>query len=712
MTKAFELNITPERMGLLYFDMPDEKVNLFNAEVLSELNNILDQIKNQDLSCLLIFSRKEGIFIAGADVREFLKIDTYELGMRASRGGQEVFHKLSLLPFPTIAVINGACMGGGTEMSLACTYRLATDHPRTRIALPEVRLGILPGWGGTQRLPKVTGLRNALDIILTGKNVNAARALKYGLIDKIVTAEWMEEQAVAFARSVVSGKIKLKIKKKSGNKLARFLLEGTPAGRSLLFKKARQKVVQTTGGHYPAPLKAVEVIQKTYAMPVEKGLLIEAQALAELILTPESRNLVSLFVRSDQIKKEINNALQKSGYRSIKKIAIAGAGENSGEIALLLAKKGYSVRLTDSDEAKIAQAFQQIGKGLNDLLAKKRINAYQYKQILHRISAAQDYSGFSGQDLIIENGEDNLPQKQRLLKEIARAISPEAILASTADVLKIENLGAVLEQKNSFVGIRFFKPVSRRLIAEITAGAQTDEKVLNSIAKFVLSLGKIPIITGDSPGFLVNRLLASYFAEAAAMLQEGISVEKIDRVMLKFGMEAGPFALMDELGADAVNRMLKNLKNESDTKIAESGLLEKMTENGLLGKKAKRGFYRYSGKKKKPEPGLKALVKSAENNQISAEKIQQRLVCLMVNEASRCLTNGVADSAKKVDLSAVLGAGFPPFLGGPLKFADNLGLKNIITLLNAFRKKYGVRFKPDATLSELADSDKTFHDFF
>jgi len=710
MSSAFTIEKIDERISILFFDLPGEKINKFSTAVMESFKDKVEELEQaKNIQCLLLMSKKPGIFIAGADVKEIQSINDEESGYKVGRAGQNIFTAFEKLPFKKIAVIDGACMGGGTELSLCCDYRLATDSGKTKIALPEVNLGILPGWGGTQRLPKLVGLQRALDIILTGKNLNAKRAWKSGVVDKIIPVEWVKEKALEFANEVLAGKAEKYTTKRKAKGAADVLLEKTPVGRSLIFSQAEKMLLKKTHGHYPAPLKALETIKKTYGMDLKDGLEIEAKALGELMATDISKNLVQLFFWTEEVKKENGTTSPDLKGHKIKKAAVLGAGVMGGGIAQLFASRNIPVRVKDISYEAVAKAYQQAADVLKAKVKKRRMTDLEFNQVMNRITATVEYSGFRSVDIVVEAIVEDLKIKKMVLAELEKQVNPETVIASNTSSLMIDDMAESLENRERFVGMHFFNPVHRMPLVEIVRGSKTSPEAIATVFSLVKKLGKTPIVVKDGPGFLINRLLLPYMVEAISLLEQGNSIQNIDKALLGFGMPMGPIELFDEVGIDVAWKVAKILQQTMGDRMAESDLLPGLLDDGRLGKKNGKGFYRYKDRKKEDDPAIDGYIHLKEKTILDKQEIIQRTVYPMVNEAARCLDEGIARSARDVDLGMIFGTGFAPFRGGLLRFADHEGLDKIVDILNEYTQNYGSRFTPSDSLIKIQKAGNGFY---
>ena len=698
MGKTFKLQKRDDGIGLLYFDLPGEKVNKFSTAVMQELKEVTAELKSEKLKCLVLMSAKKGVFIAGADVSEIRDMTDAKQAYNAGREGQEVFKAFGDLPYPTIAVIDGACMGGGLEISLACTYRVASDSPKTKIAFPEVNLGILPAWGGCTRLPRLIGIQRALNIILTGRSLNAKRALRSGVVDKVIAAEWAEEKALQFAAEIIAGKGK-KYKSKREQGFAAATMEKTSVGRNIIFSQAEKMVLKKSGGKYPAPLKALKVIKEGFGKSLEDGFELEAQALSELIPSPISKNLVQIYFWTEEVKKENGIGSSKAKARDVNKAGVLGAGVMGGGIAQLFASIGVDTRVKDINYDAVAKAYQQAANVLKEKVKKRRLSKEKYREIMLRISGTTDYTGFANTDLVVEAIVENLDIKRSVLSELEENVSKTTIIASNTSSLLIDDMATALKNKKRFVGMHFFNPVHRMPLVEVVRGKDTSNAAVATVYNLCKRAGKTPIVVNDGPGFLVNRLLLPYMVEAVSLLEEGHSLLNLDRIMRQFGMPMGPMELFDEVGIDVAHKVAKILQVSMGDRMAESDLLDKLVAAKRLGKKTSIGFYKYDNKKKVFDPEVEKLITLKNKTILSDDDIQKRMVFPMINEAARCLKDEIVSAPRDVDLGMIFGTGFAPFRGGLLKYADSLGLAAVMKGLTDFEKRFGARFKPSGALT-------------
>jgi len=703
-------------IAILTIDVKDKKVNILTSDVMQELDEILDVVAAKtSIKALVFISGKEDNFIAGANVAEIRDITDPDEGARKAGLGQAVFQKIHHLSFPVIAAIQGACVGGGLELALACHFRIAKIHPKTQIGFPEVKLGILPGFGGSQRLPRLIGIQKALPLILTGKFVDAKKAGKLGIVDKVLPLDYpfsfLRGSAEDFATEILAEyRTKdYRNRKKFGGFLT-FLLEGNPLGRKFLFSQARKQALRTTHGHYPAPLKALTSVEKGICKPLEQGLAIEARLLGELVVSPECKNLISLYYLTEDIKNDPGVAKAKSEPKEIKQLGLLGAGVMGGGIAQYLAYKDIPVRMKDINQAAVNLGLQKAAELFSQIVQRKKMTEKEMEQKMSLISGTTDYTGFTQSDLVIEAVVENLDIKKKVFAEIEGEVNDETILASNTSSLSITEIAGDVKKKDRVIGFHFFNPVHRMPLVEVIRGEKTSDETTISTVAFAKRIGKIPIVVQNSPGFLVNRILGPYINEAALLLEDGAKIETIDKAMLKFGMPMGPLNLLDEVGIEVAFEVAQILQEAFGDRVAPSQVIEKLHQDGRLGKKGGKGLYLYDGKKKQVDESVYELFRDlVKPVQLSADDIQMRLVFIMLKEAIHCLEENVVRQALDVDAGMIFGTGFPPFRGGLLRYADSLGVQTCADEFNKLQEKFGERFAVPELLVKLAEKNGSFY---
>lgn len=703
--------------GMVVFDMPDKPVNILSEQAMRELDAMLDGVAGKSLKTLLFVSAKQGNFIAGADIDSFGRIHSVEDGEAGSKSGQAVFGKIAALPFPTIAVIAGSCVGGGLELSLACNYRLARDTNKTKIGLPEVRLGILPGWGGTQRLPRLIGIQKALDYILTGKTVDARRAHRDGIVDRVISddfpADYTLQAALKFADEIQIPAVQEKIKsRRDRSNLQKTLLEKNKLGRKILFDQARKKTRATTKDHYPAPLKALTAVEQGIELPIEEGLAIEAKLLGECIVSDVSKNLVTVFRLTEEMRKDKGVADFQGDIRPFKRIGVLGAGIMGGGIAQIAAYNELPVRMKDINLAGIGAGVKQAGKIFDDAVKRRKMKRHEADHKLSLISGTTDYTGFENCDLIIEAIVEDLEVKKKVFAEADKVVPPQAVIASNTSSLPITEMAKATKRPEKVAGLHFFNPVHRMPLVEVIRGEQSNDETIASLVAFSRSIGKTPIVVKDRPGFLVNRILSPYMNEATLLFHEGQTIDHIDRAITAFGMPMGPLTLFDEVGIDVTHKVAGILEAAFGHIMKASPVIATLYENQRFGKKNSRGFYLHRGKDKQVDTSVYRLFDKTreEAAPLALGIIQERCLLLMINEAARCLEEDVVRHPRDVDIGMIFGTGFPPFRGGLLRYADSLGSERLRQNLESYAEGYGERFAPAQLIVDMAKSGKKFFD--
>jgi len=708
---ALTLSIDGDGVAWLVFDVPGSRVNILSTPVMAQLDAALAEVEEGvatgRIKALVVRSGKPATFIAGADIEEIRAITDVAEAERGSREGQRIFRRIERLAIPSIAAIDGACMGGGTELALACTYRLASDRPETRIGLPEVRLGIIPGFGGTVRLPRLVGLRAAIELIVTGRAIPAKQAERIGLVDEAVPAPLLEDRARRFAwERIDRGPLRPPRRKRLGDRL----LDETAPGRRLVLWQARKRVLAETKGHYPAPLVALDTIAATLNLPLDPAFEREAAAVARLITSDVSKNLVHVFYLMEDAKK----ARPPADARPVERVGVLGAGVMGGGIAQLLAYRGIPVRLKDIRSEAISLGLAHAREVFDGAVHRRRMDRRDAELGMSRIAPTLDYSGFGSVDLVIEAVVERMDVKQQVLREAEAEVPETAILASNTSSLSISVMQGALARPENFCGLHFFNPVHRMPLVEIVRGAATSDETVATVFDLARRLQKTPVIVNDGPGFLVNRLLAPYLNEAGWLLAEGAGIREIDRALLDFGMPMGPLRLLDEVGLDVSRHAAAVLYEAFGDRLRPAPPLLKLGETSRLGRKGGLGFYRYEdGKEVGPDDSIYAELGEsipAERRQIPAGTIQERCILVMINEAARALEDGIVSSPGDVDLAMITGTGFPPFRGGLLRYADRLSLPTIVERLEALEQMHGVRFQPAPVLRDRASAGRGFYD--
>jgi 3-hydroxyacyl-CoA dehydrogenase/enoyl-CoA hydratase/3-hydroxybutyryl-CoA epimerase len=672
------------------FDQENSIANVFNEELLEELAQEIRFVEDHQgaFKGVIFKSAKPSIFIAGADLKSFADDPTPERISYLIELGQQIFNRIEDLRVPTVAAIHGACLGGGYELALACDHRVATLDSATKVGLPETMLGILPAWGGSTRLPRMIGLPGAMGIILAGKVVVPKLALKLGMIDRAVYTENLDAAAKALLHS---GK-----KKYKSHLLNKFPL------KYIAKSKATKNVLKTTGGVYPAPLKAIDVMIRGLSMSRDESLKLEEEAFAELLNSDVAGNLVNIFFLQERSKKTPGDKDFK-----VTNAAVIGAGVMGAGIAQWISSRGIKVLLKDIKPEFVAKGIATISKLYSAAVSKRVMTKAEASAKLDGVTPITESLPMKQVDLVVEAAIEKLDIKQDLFAELETLVRDDTILATNTSALSIVDIAEKMEHKERLVGIHYFNPVHKMKLVEVVRGECTSDETILKATQFVKKTGKLPVVVKDSPGFLVNRILMPYLIEAVHLASSSVDIERVDKLLRKFGMPMGPFRLIDEVGGDVCQHVADDLLNRLSTKFPNSDTLRDLIDEGNLGKKSGKGFYKYSSGK---SSGTNSdIPTSTLNVTYTDEEIVDRLILIMVNEAVRCLEEGVVESPKDVDFGMIMGTGWAPFRGGPISYCDNEGAKNVVERLQKLAKndKY---FAPCDMLLEYAKKDKKFYE--
>ncbi|MDD1792414.1 fatty acid oxidation complex subunit alpha FadJ [Enterovibrio sp. ZSDZ42] len=695
---AFSLSHGDNGVAWLSIDVPGETMNTLQATFVDEISAILTELEgNSSIKGLVMYSAKPDNFVAGADVRMLDACETAEDAQAIAEQGQKLFSRIEKLPFHVVAAIHGPCLGGGLELALACHSRIATDDDKTRLGLPEVQLGLLPGSGGTQRLPRLVGVAGALDLILTGKQLRAKKAKKLGVVDDVVP------QSVLLR---VAEELALKSKLKRKNSWQNWAMGGNALGRSVVFDQAAKKTREKTRGNYPATEAILEVIKHGLDKGVEKGLALEAKRFGELVMTNESASLRSIFFATTAMKKETGADAEPDPVTGV---AVLGGGLMGAGIANVSATKAnLPVRIKDVSNDGLLNAMNYSYKLLDKKRKRRIISKADLQSQMARISGTTDYSGMDRCNVVVEAVFEDLDLKHKMIAEVEGALSDTTLFATNTSSLPIHQIAAGSKRPENVVGLHYFSPVDKMPLVEVIPHAGTSEKAVATVVKLAKKQGKTPIVVADKAGFYVNRILAPYMNEAAMTLLAGESVEHIDTALLDFGFPVGPVTLLDEVGIDIGAKISPILLNELGERFRAPDVFDVMLNDGRKGRKSGKGFFVYDGKKKQVDKRVYGLLGVELKSQLSAHELSMRCVLMMLNEAARCLDEGVVKSARDGDIGAIFGIGFPPFLGGPFHYMDHIGIKRLVELLDEHEAKYGERFAPCELLKAMALEDKRF----
>lgn len=703
---AFTLAFTQDHIGIITIDVPDEKVNTLKAEFAEQVFTILQEAQQHpNLRGLVLISGKKDSFIAGADISMIGDCANAEQASQLANKGQEVMAHIAHFSVPVVAAIHGACLGGGLELALACHARVCSLDKKTQLGLPEVQLGLLPGSGGTQRLPRLIGVPKALDLMLTGRSLGAKHALKAGLVDDAVPHSILLQTALEQV--------------KKGRNLHRPLswqakLAGGSLGRGLLLRIVRQKTRAKTLGNYPATEKIIDVVQTGLEKGLVNGYQAEAQAFGELVMTPQSAALRGLFFASTALKKERGAEAES---QPLHRIGILGGGLMGGGIAnVTVTRAGLPVRIKDINHEGIRHALKYSW----DLLAKRvqrgRMKVSEQQRQMMLISGSTNYSGFEQVDLVIEAVFEDLALKQKMVTEIEQITSSKTVFASNTSSLPIHKIAATAQRPEQVIGLHYFSPVDKMPLVEVIPHAGTSEQTIATTVALAKKQGKTAIVVGDSAGFYVNRILAPYINEAARCMAEGEPIDHIDKSLVNFGFPVGPIQLLDEVGIDVGTKIVPILVEAFGTRFAPPAAFDAVLNDDRKGRKNGRGFYLYSAKGRKAKQktvdvSVYGLLNVTPKVKLQPDEVAQRCVMMMLNEAVRCLDEGVVHCARDGDIGSVFGIGFPPFLGGPFRYIDTLGCKSVVKTLQRLEQRYGERFAPCEGLLKRMEEGTRFYPF-
>jgi len=712
MSGAFRVEWGERKIARLLMDDPARRVNVLDLAALDSLDEALGEIeagRDRASAGVIVTSGKPGSFIAGADIDAIASMADREQVRAVVERAHRVFSRLAALPMPTVAAIDGVCLGGGTELALACDSRVAAEEPRTQIGLPEILLGIIPGFGGTTRLPRLVGFSTGLDLILTGRALDARRAEKAGLIARAVPSAWLIDFAERRLAELEKRPAARRRDAYRPRGLRAWFLDSTPFGRNLALDRAAAMTKARTGGHYPAPLAALRVLRFGFTRPVEESLGLESKEVSELVIGPVCKNLVRIFQLSERAKKAPAVAGYDGKPEPVHSLALIGTGVMGAGIAELASRTGVQVRMRDVKPEALTRALQ-IVRGLIDERGKRRrMSAREKDAQMAFILPTLDLTGLGRADLAIEAVVEDLDVKRRVFAELEVRMRADALLATNTSSLSVDAIAAGFQHAERFCGFHFFNPVHRMPLVEVVRGARTSDAAMVRAVAFARALGKTPVVVRDAPGFVVNRLLMPYLREAMHLVDDGYSLRDVDAAMRRFGMPMGPFEVLDEVGLDVAHKVAGVLGAAFPDRMTPAPALDRLIAAGRLGKKNGLGFYRYPNGKREDEPHMAQLLALTRKPRAGMpEVIAERMALAIVNEGARCLEDGVVEDADRLDLAMVFGTGFPPFRGGPMRYADTLGLPNVVSRLNALRAEKGERYAPARLLAQLAGRGGNF----
>ncbi len=701
---AFHLDMRADHVAVITIAVPDDTVNTLKAAFVSQIRQVIQQAQeNPKLVGMVLISGKPDSFIAGADIAMIAACESAQAAESLARQGQEVMAYIAALPFPVVVAIHGPCLGGGLELALACDQRICSLDDKTQLGLPEVKLGLLPGSGGTQRLPRLIGTLPALTLILSGKHVSAKQAVALGLVDDAVPAVILLETAV---KQVLQGR---KIRKPLP--LRERVLSGALV-RPLLFSRVAKQTRAKTQGHYPATDLILHVVRTGLEQGSDRGYAAEAKAFGELAVSAQSAALRSLFFAATAIKKA-RGAIAEP--RPLQTIGVLGGGLMGGGIACVTALRAkLPVRIKDIDVDGINHALKYSWDRLSEKIRRKKMNTAGRQRNMALISASLDYRGFRRRDVIIEAVFEELSLKQKMVAEIEQYCAPYTVFASNTSSLPISAIAAQAQRPENVIGLHYFSPVDKMPLVEVIPHAGTSAQTIATTVALAKKQGKTPIVVADRAGFYVNRILAPYINEAMRCLLEGEPIDAIDEALVQFGFPVGPIQLLDEVGIDVGTKIIPILESAYGERFSSPLAFSVLLADDRKGRKNGRGFYLYrpkAKKKKMVDKTIYQLLNLQSERRMDSSLIAQRCVMMLLNEAVRCRDESVIHSLRDGDLGAVMGIGFPPFLGGPFYYLDQLGVAQVVETLTSLTHQYGDRFTPCDALHRCLESGDNFYKF-
>ncbi|MGI2111391.1 fatty acid oxidation complex subunit alpha FadJ [Shewanella frigidimarina] len=706
MEKTFNLARRDDGIAILTMDVPGETMNTLKEQFGPEISEILTEIKaDSSIKGLVVISGKADSFVAGADITMLAACKNEEQAKALSQQGHVVFSELEGLSIPVVAAINGACLGGGLELALACHLRVCSDDKKTMLGVPEVQLGLLPGGGGTQRLPRLVGITTALDMMLTGKQIRPKQALKMGLVNDVVPNSILLETAVELAK-----KGKQAAKPVVQSKINQFL-ESTSFTRDIIFDQARKQVLKKTQGNYPAPAKIIDCVRQGMNKGMVKGLEVEATHFANLVMSKESAALRSLFFATTEMKKE--TGAEGAVPRKVKKVMVLGGGLMGGGIASVTTTKAkIPARVKDISEQGLSNALSYAYKLLDKGVKRRHMTPIARDNIMALMTTTTEYTGIKDADIVVEAVFEDLALKHKMVQDVERECGENTIFASNTSSLPIGRIAAAASRPENVIGLHYFSPVEKMPLVEVIAHKTTSPETIATTVAFARKQGKTPIVVQDGAGFYVNRILALYMNEAAQLLLEGQRIEHLDRALVKFGFPVGPMTLLDEVGIDVGAKISPILEKELGDRFKAPTAFDKLLADERKGRKNGKGFYQYGPKAKKAKLVDESVYKVLDiliASDKEAKGVAERCTIQMLNEAVRCLEEGIIASARDGDIGAIFGIGFPPFLGGPFRYIDTLGASNLVATLQGYQSLYGDRFAPCDTLVKMASDGSQFY---
>jgi 3-hydroxyacyl-CoA dehydrogenase / enoyl-CoA hydratase / 3-hydroxybutyryl-CoA epimerase len=714
---ALCVELRADGVAVVRFDVTGEPVNTLQSSFAGEFSSLFAELAaDSQVKAVVFTSGKPDSFIAGADIEMLRAVERAEQGSELSRIGQRALSLLVGFRVPVVAAIHGACLGGGLELALACSARVASTDEKTQLGLPEVQLGVLPGLGGTQRLPRLVGVQVALDLLLTGKQVDGQRALRMGLVDELVPPAILLEVAarLALERAAKKPPAKPFLRRLFGkSELEERALAENPLGRKVLCARAKKQLLTKTHGNYPAPERILEVVRLGLAEGLESGLRAEANAFGELVVSPEARALMHVFFASTELKKDRGHDAPGVEPRKLTRVGVLGAGLMGAGIAYVSAARAkLDVRLKDRDEAALGHGLKYVREILDERVKARRLTLNECDLTMARITATTDYGGFEALQLVLEAVFEDLTLKRAMLADVEMTGGKSAIFASNASSLPISRIAEGARRPEQVIGMHYFSPVHKMALLEIVVTEVTAPWVIATCVELGKRQGKTVIVVRDGPGFFTSRILGPYLSEASFLISEGVAIEDIDQALVAWGFPVGPVTLLDEVGIDVGAKVGHVLYEAFGERMAQPPGVDGLLKDRRLGKKNQRGFYSYgAGKKgeKQVDASVYALLGVQPKLELLAAEIAERCALQMINEAAHCFGEGILRGARDGDVGAIFGLGFPPFRGGPFQYVDALGAAEVVQRLEKYRSMFGLRFTPAPVLTEMATNGGSFY---
>lgn len=703
----FTIERNANGVATVWMDLKGEKINKVGPDMVELFDNVFEVLDaDTSVKALVLNSRKKD-FIAGADIESFQKVRKPGDWAPVTVKGHEILSRIEKSKKPVVAAIHGNALGAGLEIALACHARICSDDSSTKMALPEVKLGLLPGGGGTQRLPRLIGLQGALDMMLTGKNIFSGKAKKMGLVDKVVHVSSLQQAAEKFALELTKKKLKREDKRALKDKV----IEG-PLSK-IVFQQARKKVLSQTHGNYPAPERIIDCVEAGWNGSLKKGYAAEVKYFEELLLGPESKQLINIFFAMTEKKKNPDQDL----VRPVRNLAMLGAGFMGAGITEVSINNDMNVYLKDINQETIEEAYQTIYKGYSKRVKKRAMTKLDMQERLGRIRPSLTYDGFEHCDAVIEAVFEDINLKHKVIQQVEDVVTEDTIFASNTSALPISEIAKASKRPELVIGMHYFSPVPKMPLLEIIKTEQTADWVVATCYDIGVRQGKTCIVVNDGPGFYTTRILAPLMNEALLMLDEGGDINQIDKQMNQFGFPVGPVTLMDEVGIDVgahimSGDLMKTALESAGREMNISYTLLEVSKAGYKGRKNKKGFYQYDdkGKKKRElDREIYGFFGGAKRTRMDDQDIQMRGGMMMVNEAAYCLQEGIISTPLDGDIGAIFGLGFPPFLGGPFRYIDTIGANKVVSIMEDLAKRFGPRFKPAPILMEKAKDNSKFY---